>query len=215
MTLDPDVKKLLEVIEMNHPKDLNAISPVDFRSSFRQSALLFSGPKEEVEEVLDMSFRYDDSEIPLRVYRPHNAGEGAIIYYHGGGFVIGDIEAYDSQCRKIANSSMQTVISVGYRLAPEHKFPTWTYDSFEAYRWVFKNSSKLNINGSKIAVSGDSAGGNLSFVVPLMLLDRSLEVPKMIIALYPFIGVDRFSETWRGIAADCFWTGKPCHTLPR
>jgi acetyl esterase len=197
MPLDTDIKKLLGIIESNKIRNLDSVSPDEYRSLFRQSALIFSGPKEDVEKVWDDHFNYDGSDIPMRIYKPAGAKDGAIVYYHGGGFVTGDIESYDSLCRKIANTSRSTVISVGYRLAPENKFPTWSNDSFEAFKWVRANSDKLKIDGSKIVVSGDSAGGKLAFVVALMLLDNNLMPPRTIVSLYPTIGTDLFSESSR------------------
>ena len=197
MPLDTDIKKLLGIIESNRIKNLDSISPEEYRSLFRQSALVFSGRKEDVEQVWDEHFKHDGSDIPLRIYKPAGAKDEAIVYYHGGGFVTGDIESYDSLCRKIANTSHSTVISVGYRLAPENKFPAWSNDSFEAFRWVRANSDKLKIDSSKVAVSGDSAGGKLAFAVALMLLDNNLKPPRMIVSLYPSIGIDVFSESSR------------------
>ena len=204
MPLDTDIKKLLGIIESNKIRNLDSVSPDEYRSRFKQSALIFSGPKEDVEKVWEDHFNYDGSDIPMRIYKPAGAKDGAIVYYHGGGFVTGDIESYDSLCRKIANTSRSTVISVGYRLAPENKFPTWSNDSFEAFKWVRANSDKLKIDGSKIVVSGDSAGGKLAFVVALMLLDNNLMPPRMIVSLYPSIGIDLFSESSREYSEGMF-----------
>lgn len=204
MPLDKDVKKLLEVIENNKIKDLENVSPDEYRSIFRKSAQIFSGQKEDVEDVSDEYFNYEGSKIPLRIYRPMGSKDGAIIYYHGGGFVTGDIESYDTLCRKIANAARSTVISVGYRLAPENRFPTWINDSFEAYKWVLSNSDKMKISSSKIVVSGDSAGGKLAFAVPLMLMDNNLKLPRMIVSFYPSIGIDAFSESSREYSEGMF-----------
>src|SRR6185436_4444209 len=113
--------------------------------------------------------------VPVRAYRPKGAGKDevlpALVYFHGGGWVIGDLDTHDVVCRTLANGARCAVFSVEYRKAPEAPFPAAIEDCFSALQIVSENSKKLSINPSKIAVGGDSAGGNLSATIALMARD--------------------------------------------
>ena len=113
--------------------------------------------------------------IPLRLYRPRGTSAEqvlpALVYYHGGGWVIGDLDTHDTLCRELANHAGCAVVSVDYRLAPEHRFPAAVDDSIAAARWVHREAAALRIDPERIAVGGDSAGGNLAAVVALAARD--------------------------------------------
>ena len=115
-----------------------------------------------------------DAEIKVRIYTPEGQGPFPLfVYYHGGGWVIGDLETADASCRMIANRTESVVVSVDYRLAPEYKFPIPVEDSYAAFQWVNENAAAINGNASNIVVGGDSAGGNLSAVVSLLARDQN------------------------------------------
>ena len=117
----------------------------------------------ELPEVRDI----DAGGIPCRLYRPTRDTTGLCMYFHGGGFVIGDLESHDDVCRKLAVSSGHAVLAVDYRLAPEHRFPAAVDDAIAATRWARDHAGELGVDASRIAVAGDSAGGNLAAVVAL------------------------------------------------
>jgi acetyl esterase len=127
--------------------------------------------------------------VPVRAYRPKGAGKEevlpALIYYHGGGWVIGDLDTHDGVCRTLANGARCAVFSVEYRKAPEAPFPAAVEDCFSAVTFISNNSSKLKTNPSKIAVGGDSAGGNLATVIALMARDAGGPAISFQLLIYP------------------------------
>ncbi|TMC46997.1 MAG: alpha/beta hydrolase [Chloroflexi bacterium] len=153
--------------------------------------------------------------LPIRVYRPKDALKAALVYFHGGGWVIGSLEAADGACRAVANRSRCVVISIGYRLAPETKFPGPVEDAYAAVRWVADNAGELRIDPARIAVGGSSAGGNLAAVAALVARDRGgpriafqlLSVP--VTELSSKAESHReFSEGYGLTAADMEWFGR-------
>lgn len=127
-----------------------------------------------------------DAEIKVRIYTPLGQGPFPLfVYYHGGGWVLGDIEISDASCRMIANKTRRVVVSVDYRLAPENKFPVPLEDSYAALKWVSENASSINGNASNIVVGGDSAGGNLSAAVSLACQDQNGPAIAAQVLIYP------------------------------
>ncbi len=125
-------------------------------------------------------------QIPVRVYRPSMAQNlPALVYFHGGGFVICNLDTHDRLCRSLANASGCVVVSVDYRLAPEHKFPAAAEDAYSATRYVAEHASDFGIDPSRIAVGGDSAGGNLATVAAMMARDRGGPALKFQLLIYP------------------------------
>nr|WP_254612853.1 alpha/beta hydrolase [Brevibacillus sp. HB1.1] len=127
-----------------------------------------------------------DAEINIRMYTPEGQGPFPLfVYYHGGGWVIGDLETVDASCRMLAHLSGRIVVSVDYRLAPEHKFPVPVADSYAALKWVSENASSINGSASDLVVGGDSAGGNLSTVLSLLAKDQNGPAIKAQVLIYP------------------------------
>jgi len=184
MPLDPQIKEMLNKISL--PKiDLSKISIEDFRKSANQ---LFNYPVQEpIGKTQDMEINGSNGKIRIRIYFPieYKKKYSIIMYYHGGGFVFGNIETHDNICRLLSNMSGFAVISVDYRLAPEYKFPTAVIDSYDAVRWVADNGDKLDLDTSKIAVAGDSAGGNISASISLMDRDKGENIIKYQALIYP------------------------------
>ena len=202
MALDPDIAKVLQMISDLRVPNLRDLEVKDIRNLVDNNMLM----KENIEigRVADMSL--GDENIQARLYEPKDATKSLILYFHGGGFVFGSIESYDSVCRRAAMESRSKVLSVAYRLAPEHKFPTAVEDAFTSYVWARENAMDLDIDPSRIALAGDSAGGNISAVVSLMVKDRGLEKPRLQVLFYPSLGADFFSKSIREFSDVFFLT---------
>ena len=124
--------------------------------------------------------------IPVRIYAPEGTGPfPVLVFFHGGGWVVGNLEIYDAICRTLTNSAGCITVSVDYRLAPEHKFPAAAEDCYESTRWVVENSATFNGDPGRVAVGGDSAGGNLATVVALMARDRGGPSLVFQVLIYP------------------------------
>lgn len=169
----PEAESFLETIEDRGVIPFHTLSVEGARSMIRTAYEAGDLPIPSP-VVWDRSIPSDGGSMTLRVYNP-SVGESSpvIIYYHGGGWVLGDLETADPLCRCLADRSGYTVVSVDYRLAPEHPFPAAVLDGFRALEWVAKHGPTLGIDPGRIVVAGDSAGGNLAAAVALMARDRA------------------------------------------
>ena len=184
--LHPQVMALLKQAEAMRAPPVETLTPHQVREA--KNPLFFKlGPSpEEVAEVRDVTIPSDDYEIPLRIYIP--AGEGAFplfVYFHGGGWLIGNLDTHDSVCRILTNRSGCVVVSVGYRLAPEHKFPVAVEDAYAATQWVSENAARLHGDAGRLAVGGDSSGGNLATVTCLLAKMRKGPRITFQVLIYP------------------------------
>ena len=172
MPLDPQARALLDRVAA---RGLPPIwdTPLEEARAMMQTLCRLAGPPEPVANVEDRVILGPSGEIPIRIYTPTGAGPfPLLVFFHGGGFVLGDLDSMDAPCRALANRAGCLVVSVDYRLAPEHQFPTAPEDCYAAVCWVAENAASLNGDPRRIAVGGDSAGGNLAAVVALMARDR-------------------------------------------
>ena len=171
--LDPQAEALLLLMDKMNVPPLNTLTPIQVREMMKGWTAL-SAPPEEVVQVEDLSVPGPAGQIPVRIYTPQGAGPFPIlVYFHGGGWVICDLDTHDNLCRSLTNGASCVVVSVDYRLAPEHKFPAAVDDAYAATRWVADNANRINGDPARIAIGGDSAGGTLATVVSLMARDRN------------------------------------------
>lgn len=172
MPLDPQVAAFLENMTIDVEEPVLALA--EQRRLVEQSMLLQAGEPEMVAAIEDRQIPGPAGAIPIRVYTPEGSGLfPVLVYSHSGGWVFGSIEGSDPVCRALTKLTPCVVVSVGYRLAPEHPFPAAPEDCYAALQWVAEHASEINADRQRIAVGGDSAGGNLSAAVALMTRDRS------------------------------------------
>ncbi len=167
MALDKEAQWVFNLIKESGRPQLNTLPHVEGRALFEQTAKVLAPPPAELPRVEDLRIPGPAGDIPARLYAAVNDGkpQPALVFYHGGGWVIGSVESYDPLCRALAKKGNCTVVSIDYRLAPEHKFPAAWEDSVAAFRWIAENAGKLGLDPARLAVGGDSAGGNLSAAV--------------------------------------------------
>jgi acetyl esterase len=163
------------------------------RRQLRLTAAMF--PADILADVTELSIPGPAGAIPARLYRPtaQDADSALLVFYHGGGFVIGDLDTHDDLCRLICRDGGITVLSVDYRLAPEHKAPAAADDAYAAFRWATEHAAELGVDADRIAVGGDSAGGNLAAVVSQRARNQEAPLPALQVLIYPV--VDVCSET--------------------
>ena len=187
--LDPDCQRVLDLIREAGRPPYETLTPTEARETYRAGRRVLQPDPPDVAEVRNLKAPGPQGAIPLRLYRGIGTERGAVlpalVYFHGGGWVIGDIDTHDGVCRLIANTSGCAVISVDYRLAPEHRFPAAVDDAVAATEWVAANAKSLGIDASRLAVGGDSAGGNLAAVVALVARDRSDPRLRFQMLIYP------------------------------
>jgi acetyl esterase len=192
MTLDPQMKKILDLIAAAGAPSIRGMTPAEARTAFESRLGFFRrGGVEPVGRREDRTVPGPGGEIPIRLYYPHGQAPcGAAMFFHGGGWVLGNLESHDPTCRELANRSGALIVSVDYRLAPEHKFPAGVDDCYAATRWVAENAAALGYPEGRLAVTGDSAGGNLAAVVALMARDRGRPQLRYQLLVYPAFDPD-------------------------
>ena len=205
-TPDPDMAGVLSELAQLKPKPIDTLSaaearkqptPADAVKAYLKKKDMKASP-EKVADVDDQSIEGPGGKIKIRVYTPEGKGPfPVIVYYHGGGFVIADLDTYDSTPRALANAASAVVVSSHYRQAPEHKFPASHEDAFTTYQWVLKNAAKIKGDPQRVAVAGESAGGNLAAAVSLMARDRNIAMPVHQLLVCPITDNDMTTPSYQ------------------
>jgi acetyl esterase len=187
-TLDPDNQRVLDMMKAAGRPPVASLEPPQAREMYRAGRGVLQPDLPDMAEVRDLAAPGPVGDIPLRLYRGLGTPAGplpVLVFYHGGGYVIGDLDTHDYVCRKLANVTRCAVIAVDYRLAPEHKFPAAVDDAAAALRWIVSEAASLNIDPARVAVGGDSAGGNLSANMAHMARDGDVPAICFQLLLYP------------------------------
>jgi acetyl esterase len=176
VTLDPDAAAVFTAFQEAGRPPYETLSPQEAREFYLQGRVVTNPEPPELASVQPLAIPSPDGSIPARVYTPKaprrsNGLAPCLVFFHGGGWVIGDLDSHDVVCRKLADEGELIVISVDYRLAPEHKFPAAVDDAITATKWIADNAKQLGIDASRLMVGGDSAGGNLAAVVAIAARD--------------------------------------------
>jgi acetyl esterase len=197
--IDPQVQAVLTAMEQNGIPAVHTLDPNTARQAYLSRKDLVQPDARAVGVVKDMSIETAEYTIPVRYYHPSTSpGQlvlPALVYFHGGGFVIGNIESHDRLCRELCVQANCVVISVDYRLAPEHRYPAAGLDCLAATRWVHSNAAHLGIDPTRIAVGGDSAGGQLAAVTTLALRDDPQLKLAFQLLIYPVTDVLMSSDS--------------------
>ena len=203
--LDPKVKVILEQMEAAGNPPMSLLTPEEVRASLDLTEL--AGVPEEVGKVEDRLIPGPEGEIPVRIYTPQGQGPfPVLVFFHGGGWVIGNLDTVDVPCRLLTNRADCIVVSVDYRLAPEHKFPAAINDAYAAVCWVVDHASSIQADPSRVAVGGDSAGGNLAAVVTLMARDKCGPSIRFQMLIYPVTNHSYHTDSYRDNADGYYLT---------
>jgi acetyl esterase len=191
MPVHPEIKKILEFIPPSDPN--HKIIPEEHRKMF-DAPVLPVEQRVQVYSVEERTIPTSEADIPVRIYTPKEADSyGILMYFHGGAFFSGNLESHDEVVRPICMESGYKVISVGYRLAPEHPYPAGLEDCYNVTKWATENKDELKWDGKNLAVAGDSSGGNFVAAVSLMARDKQEFTLTKQVLFYPSLDLD-FSE---------------------
>jgi acetyl esterase len=205
MPLDIQMKSVLDAMAAAKNPAFHTLTPQEARRI--AAARPQPGEPEPVDRVEDRAIPSAAGDIPIRIYTPAGGAPpfGVLVYFHGGGWVLGNIAMTDQSCRLLANASGCAVVSVEYRLAPEHKFPAGPEDCYSATRWVYDNAASLNLDPMRIAVGGTSAGATLAAVVALMARDRGAPHIAYQLLVYPATTTELTTASHSQFAKDNYY----------
>lgn len=198
--LHPQARALIDLMAERGVPPTHTLSPADARNFYRERRFFTQPEPPAVAEVKDLSATGPHGAIPLRLYKPlgvqaASSGLPVLVYFHGGGWVIGDLDTHDVLCRQLANASGCAVVAVDYRMGPENRFPCAVDDCYAATRWVRDHAASLGVDASRLAVGGDSAGGNLAAVVSILARDAG-DLPIVFqLLIYPATDMRRLSNS--------------------
>ncbi len=192
VTLDPDAAAVFKAFQEAGRPAYETISPAEAREFYSQARFVSNPEPPELEKVQPLTIPSPTGPIPARLYTPTKLRKAdglapCLVFFHGGGWVIGDLDSHDVVCRKLADEGELIVVSVDYRLAPEHKFPAAVDDAIAATRWIAEHAKQHGIDASRLMVGGDSAGGNLAAVVAIAARDGNGPAIAGQVLIYPAI----------------------------
>ncbi|OLU26323.1 lipase [Pseudomonas sp. PA15(2017)] len=203
MSLNPDIAAFLQLVGNGRASGkrvgMHELTPEQAREQFDQSSLLMDAGGEDLAVVDELQLPVrDGSLLGARVYSSQalkaGAGRPALLYFHGGGYVVGSLDSHDSLCRALASMVDCVVLSVAYRLAPEFRFPTAANDAQDAWNWLVASAQDLGLDRSRLAIAGDSVGGSLATVLAAQLTGAPVQ-PRLQVLIYPVTDASRSTPT--------------------
>jgi acetyl esterase len=192
VTLDPDAAAVFKAFQEAGRPPYESVSPAEAREFYLQARFVSNPEPPELKSIEPLTIPSPAGSIPARVYTPvtlrktHDLAP-CLVFFHGGGWVIGNLDSHDVVCRKLADEGQLIVISIDYRLAPEHKFPAAVDDVIAATKWIAGNAGQLGIDASRLVIGGDSAGGNLAAVVAIAARDGNGPAIAGQVLIYPAV----------------------------
>jgi acetyl esterase len=206
LPLDPQAQAFLERFETGGALPFHALTVEQARRAIEEQTRTFGSPQ-AVARVEDREIPGPAGPLAVRIYIPsHEASLPALVYFHGGGWVIGNLNTHDAVCRALSNSARCLTVAVDYRLAPEHRFPAALEDCYAATSWVATNAQRLGVDATRLAVGGDSAGGNLAAAVALMARERGAPALAFQLLVYPVTDDAMDTPSHRAFAEGFFLT---------
>lgn len=183
--LTPAMRKVLDAMARSSHVPLHALNAQQARAAYEASADVLELPKHKLARVEDLRIPVrDGAEIGARLYAPEAGAQGMLVYFHGGGFTVGSLDTHDGLCRRLSHLAHCSVVSVDYRLAPEHKFPQAFDDAWDAVQWLHQYGQRLGLDAGRMGVGGDSAGGTLATTCAIAARDAGLPLALQLL-FYP------------------------------
>ena len=202
--LHPQIQKVLEAMARLDLKPIEAMTPAEARAQMEMMAASRRAEPLPTKRIENRTIPGPTGEIPVRIYWPNAAGKlPAIAYYHGGGHVIGSLDSHDLIARNLCGGAEAVVVSIDYRMGPEHRFPAAVEDSFAGLQWVHANAASLGADPERLGVHGDSAGANLAAVVALMARDQGGPALRLQSLVYPVVDFRMETESYGKYATGC------------
>jgi len=206
--LHPRARSLLDLIDKGTVPATHTLTPEGARAFYLERRALTQPPAPAVAEVRDIVAELPHGPLPLRLYRPLGSAADALlpvlVFFHGGGWTMGDLDTHDVLCRELANGSGCAMVAIDYRVGPEHRFPAAVLDCVAATRWVQQHAASLGVDAQRLAVGGDSAGGNLAAVVAIAARDMAPQAGPLPIQfqllIYPATDMRRITASHRSHA---------------
>ena len=204
--LEAEVQLALKLLALSDETPLEQLTPAAARAQTAHDAQTFRGRTYEVARVQEIRVAGADGELGARLYVPLEESAGLLVYFHGGGFVVCDLDTHDNPCRFLASRAGVRVLSVDYRLAPEHRFPAAIDDAFAAFRFAVEHAAELGCDPGRVAVGGDSAGGNLAAGVARLAADDGGPAPAFQLLFYPWLDLSMKRASYRLFGEGFFLT---------
>jgi acetyl esterase len=191
----PSLEPYVNAVRAEPAPHPSLVSADERRAAYRETALANRGEPQTVESIRDVDLALDGRTLPARLYVPFNdESKALVVYFHGGGFVMGDLDTHDALCRRLSSDTRMRFLSVDYRLAPEHPFPAGVNDAVDTIRYVLTHLAEFEDPDAEVIVMGDSAGATLMTVACALTRNENLGVAAQVV-IYPTLGPELFTES--------------------